>query len=430
MKKIFPLLLFILILFFDVHSQPQKKGNGSNFSHFLFSEVHQVSSGTSNDLYYVFKLPFDRLVFEKSETRYQASFRFSIEVIDSDKNFVKRQIKEQNIFVNSFDETISGDLYYSGLIKFNLEKGNYYLIPVITDKNSGHERKLHEIFVQVKDLKDNNFLEPVVAYQTKTKCGNSQKYYIPNFNGNVPFDANSYDLIIPSPDLLLSNIFITLISNKDTILKKEISNSFIEEGGFAECGAHVILSDDKSPVKYKYFVLPGFNKNLAEGKLTIFVSRKDDSTSLKKFVKPVNWFNMPFSLRNPEFAIESLKYIEKEEKVIDSLLDLDEKNYRYSLFNYWKKYDPTPETSFNELMNEYYLRIDYAAKNFNSISGKPGFDSDRGKVFVKFGKPNKIERNSTGLGKIVETWIYEKPERKFIFVDERGTGEYQLKNGL
>src|SRR5690606_21178919 len=118
--------------------------------------------------------------------------------------------------------------------------------------------------------------------------------------------VNNYDLIIPSLDLSLKNIFVTLISNKDTVLKKEISESFIEEIDFSKCKDQIILGGDKSQLKIKFFILPGFNKKLSEGKLTIIISKEKNSTKQKKFVKAVNWFNMPFSLRNPEFAIESL----------------------------------------------------------------------------------------------------------------------------
>jgi len=98
------------------------------------------------------------------------------------------------------------------------------------------------------------------------------------------------------------------------------------------------------------------------------------------------------------------------------------------LVNYWKKLDPTPETEYNELMTEFYTRVDYTLKNFSTISGIKGIQSDRGKVFIKYGKPDKTERSSNLQGKVVETWIYDKLHRKFVFVDEDGTGEFSLES--
>ena len=79
-------------------------------------------------------------------------------------------------------------------------------------------------------------------------------------------------------------------------------------------------------------------------------------------------------------------------------------------------------------MAEFYTRVDYTLKNFGSITGVKGVESDRGKIFVKFGKPNKIERSSNLQGKVVETWIYDKLQRKFVFVDKDGTGEFSLES--
>jgi GWxTD domain-containing protein len=113
---------------------------------------------------------------------------------------------------------------------------------------------------------------------------------------------------------------------------------------------------------------------------------------------------------------------------VEKLLDAKEKDYPKELNKFWKKYDPTPSTQFNELMSEYHKRVDYAELNYTSLSGKKGFDTDRGKVYIQFGKPKNIERSSNGEGKVVETWYYDK-ERKFVFVDKLGTGDFPLQNG-
>ena len=80
-------------------------------------------------------------------------------------------------------------------------------------------------------------------------------------------------------------------------------------------------------------------------------------------------------------------------------------------------------------MSEYYTRVDYATKEFAAIGSKNGANSDRGKIYIKFGKPQKIERASDDNGWVVETWIYAKSNKKFIFVDKEGKGEFILISG-
>ncbi|MBK6915710.1 MAG: GWxTD domain-containing protein [Ignavibacteriales bacterium] len=155
------------------------------------------------------------------------------------------------------------------------------------------------------------------------------------------------------------------------------------------------------------------------------INYNKDQKTTEEFIFKSLWINKPVSLADPEEAISYLKIIEKEE-VVKTLLSNDEKDYVSALNKYWGKYDPSPNTSYNELMAEYYLRIDYANLNFRPISGKSGVNTDRGKVFVKFGHPAKIDRISNDDGYIIEKWFYEDANNVFSFIDKTGTGDFQL----
>jgi GWxTD domain-containing protein len=97
------------------------------------------------------------------------------------------------------------------------------------------------------------------------------------------------------------------------------------------------------------------------------------------------------------------------------------------LKQYWKSKDPTPKTSFNELMEVFYERVDYAESNFRNLSGVSGAKTDRGRIYIVNGNPDRIERGVNYDGKITETWYYENPNRIFIFVDKRGDGSFKLE---
>ncbi len=195
-----------------------------------------------------------------------------------------------------------------------------------------------------------------------------------------------------------------------------------------QCGNEINIYENKKSDKTTNFILDNVSQNLLEGTVQITVSKSDTSKFKKTYGKNVTWFNKPFSLKDDEYAIKMLKYMENE-NVIDTLLDYKSSEYKKALFAYWKKYDPDPSTAYNPLMAEYYSRIDYAIKNFTTLTGKNGANSDRGKIFIRYGMPQKIERSSTDNGKVVETWVYEKSNKKFIFVDKDGRGEFKLVNG-
>jgi GWxTD domain-containing protein len=61
---------------------------------------------------------------------------------------------------------------------------------------------------------------------------------------------------------------------------------------------------------------------------------------------------------------------------------------------FWQRRDPTPDTEENEFKEEHYARIAYANEHF--AAGIPGWKSDRGRIYIVFGKPDEIESHPSG----------------------------------
>jgi hypothetical protein len=59
---------------------------------------------------------------------------------------------------------------------------------------------------------------------------------------------------------------------------------------------------------------------------------------------------------------------------------------------------------------------------------KPGWRTDRGRILVRFGNPQRrTVRTADFEGPASELWEYDSPRRLFFFVDERGSGEFWLR---
>jgi GWxTD domain-containing protein len=77
---------------------------------------------------------------------------------------------------------------------------------------------------------------------------------------------------------------------------------------------------------------------------------------------------------------------------------------------------------------EYLSLVEESNKRF-SVLGRAGWSTDRGRVFLLYGRPDEIERYpSSGETKPYEIWQYYQIENgvHFIFVDRSGYGEYVL----
>jgi GWxTD domain-containing protein len=67
---------------------------------------------------------------------------------------------------------------------------------------------------------------------------------------------------------------------------------------------------------------------------------------------------------------------------------------------FWLRRNPDPDSPENEFREEHYRRIAYANEHF--AAGKPGWKTDRGHIYISFGKPDSIEAHPSG-------GMYERP---------------------
>jgi len=131
-----------------------------------------------------------------------------------------------------------------------------------------------------------------------------------------------------------------------------------------------------------------------------------------------------------------------EEKKAFNKLANDEERENF-IENFWRRRDPNPDTEENEFREEYYERIAYANEHY--ASGIPGWKTDRGRIYITFGKPDGIESHPSGgsydrpsyegggstTTYPFETWFYRHLDNvgegiEIEFVDPTGTGEYRI----
>ena len=61
---------------------------------------------------------------------------------------------------------------------------------------------------------------------------------------------------------------------------------------------------------------------------------------------------------------------------------------------FWLRRNPNPDSPENEFREEHYRRIAYANEHF--AAGRPGWRTDRGRIYISYGKPDSIDAHSSG----------------------------------
>jgi hypothetical protein len=92
-----------------------------------------------------------------------------------------------------------------------------------------------------------------------------------------------------------------------------------------------------------------------------------------------------------------------------------------------------PATPGNEFRDEFFQRIRHAAENFGEV-GRPGWQTDRGEVFVVLGPPDFVRERRTGRTDLgLETtgieWVYERSpggRLQLLFIERIGLTRLEL----
>jgi GWxTD domain-containing protein len=425
LKKIF-LLTFVLIS--QLLAQPDFviERDQIQSGKFFNSEIHFFPADQGYLVYYSYKISYSQLFFEKKSDFFNAGFSVNLEIKDSAGNIIKRAFDDRRITAENFETTNSPNTFLQGVISFNLPEGNYKILSIISDQISKRERRIPPADLILNKSKP--ILNPIVFDQGIINCDGTNSYVLSNNSASIPFNKPNDDLVIPVTDSNIKSINIKVKRGDKVFIDAEkITESLIANPEIKLCNNKVIITPTTDSASIKLFIVRNFSSKLTEGPVQLEIY-PDEAQELKQILNlNVIWIQKPLSLSDPEEAIKLIEIIESKDVVSDIFSSSGDDTEK--LYNYWLKQDPTPETQFNELMNEFYTRVDYCELNFRSLSGNSGAKSDRGKTYIKFGPPDSIIRDTDNQDKVVESWTYNKSKLKFVFIDKDGTGKFTLANG-
>ena len=414
MKNIIIIISFIFFFQNNLIAQFGDRGKKSmnKINKFSLSTFSFASSLDSVTITTFLEIPYSVLQFVKKENKYIALYQASIGIKDVDGFQRKYSVWKDSLIVDEYFDTQSKIMNRKHFSSFSVSKFNEYDVVGELQDLDTRKKGLRKKNISFDIGKQNPvLLEPIFLLDLEgdwgfkdgkipthgyivRKIGKGLELNISGYIDNGPFEVE---------------IFITNGTSIDSLIKKEKYQN--HKGFFNES---LFISSNQI--------------NSLKNDFTIYLKQNGDfdkrNISFSKYKTGISKY-----ISNIDLAIKQMKYIleNDEYKQSDKKIRNDKEKLFYTL---WKKRDPTPNTEYNELMDEYYKRVAYANENFDGWQS--GWETDRGMVYILFGPPDQVERTNSSMANstLYQIWTYHKVNKQFVFKDQNGFGDFRLDTPL
>jgi GWxTD domain-containing protein len=442
----------------------------NNSPSFFMDHIHLPYDDENTQVNIVFRINYEYLTFKRLSTieadspveRYESDIEIVFDFYDKDtpavpdRPFVARETWSAKVVANSYDETQSDKHFISGMKSVLLKPESYRMIPTILvngqevsgiSQRAAINQRARSMNRRDRDRFNEMMERSLINVTDFTTDSTSYIVLLDKFSGmesptllnmarNVNYAQDFSVLLGINSGLQMDSVTVKLTDNGSNPANSQrnltVWNSTLnDENLWSTSGVSFSLNKSVVEVKsieakhpFKSYLLNIPNSMFRNAWHTISIEAWKDGTpkliGTKQYLS--RWFDIPSSLLNIDVAIDNLKFILESDKIREMKRgNAVEKERKFREF--WAERDPTPDTDFNELMTEYYTRIDYAYQNFTTPS-RPGHDSDQGKVYITYGPPDSVERKFPPNGATQEVWQYGS--RTFIFNATSGFGDFQL----
>lgn len=410
------LIVIIAVLIMAASSEAQVGIQPAAFYVDLAAFASDSSDSEMLEVYY--KIYTSKLTHVLKGGKYFASYSVTAVIKKGKKQYTAIE-SEGSLYSESYSETQDLGIYIVDKIDFYLKPNKYKLEITLNDLNSSSSIMLETDFTisklsNKKDAFSNIlFASEISPVEDSSVFDKGGLIIIPSVSRRFGDDINQlkfyyeYYNIDPKTDSI--QITYKIVDRKNNeYLTKTIS---------------------KEKHKFNRYVDSLSLENVLPGPYELIITAKGDFS--KKDIRQRGFFNLVWSslemVKNDyKTAVNQLVYIANSSE-IKRLKDIP-KDIRVDEWNkFWESKDPSPDTPENEIKDEYYKRIAYVNQRF-SIPNKAGWRTDMGMTYIIHGEPDDIERHPFDIDtKPYEIWYFYKPRRRFLFIDARGYGEYELQ---
>jgi GWxTD domain-containing protein len=386
---------------------------------FYFDAISYASDqpGKSRIDAYV-QVPHEEIRFLKEGESFVGRYEVTISIYTPAQQLAHERIWSVDVRVTDFAQTTSNRIFSLSQRSIDVDPGNYQMTVQVRDQESRKMAQTRRSLLVTDFSKDSLSLSDIMIVSRLSTEG-EKRSIVPNISGNISRTSDGFFLFVEgyAPPQIDSLDLTWRVFN---LKKTEMFKHFRSEAVTGRKTQFFLKIDSLNLPMGSYFLT--IDAVPTNRSLTSLKEAK--ATTSRTFT--VRSVDLPIAILDLDKAIDQLIYIARESELsyIREATDPEEKRKRF--LEFWSKRDPDPQTSRNELMDEYYARVEYANQNFKHYL--EGWRTDMGMVYIRFGPPENIERHPFEYNtKPYEIWYYYQANRQFIFVDETGFGDYRLR---
>ena len=350
-----------------------------------------------------------QLQFLRTDSVYTARYQINLAIYSSTKIALLTRDSSYTTTVDNYAATINQENRKVHRFRFRLPPNNYEFYLRVKDLNSGRsmsEKVAKEI---VPFQREKIFISDVLLLSVQDSISIDKNDVIPS--QHVPMGSNLF---------IYAQVYVKKPGERITIraVQKYQRRLLLHEK---------VVAADSSLIPI-VFVYP--KDKMVRGACQLALEAESDRFH-SETTRPVVFYGNINVLTSASLdeMIDQLKYIapgkewEKMKKAAGT-----EKLRLFQQF--WKQRDALPDTPENELFDEYYARVRETNEKF-SHGEIAGWQTQRGHVYLLHGTPDRVEQNNDpyNASGIYEIWYYHDLNKKFVFYDEYGFGDYKLVSG-
>ncbi len=351
----------------------------------------------------------DMLLFVRDKDEFVASIQLNLSIIDPDKGQVVRKVRNVTKKVSDYELTNSRRDFTVDVFSVELPAGEYTIKVQIEDRESRKRETVKER-IELRDPSSDEFDVSDIIWARSSEMEERT---------GIPLHPTVSGMV-SDPESLLYCYFD--LFRQDTSKVCSINLIVSEKSGIIRYNDSQVIAGGEKLSSY-FMTIP--SKDLTFNRYNVTLKAFFEGDTIQRTSSfGINFHGLPWMIGDIDQAIQQLLYVATIEEIRRLSVAFPSKKEKLFI-RFWNEKFPCENETENGKMIEYYNRVNYANVHFGS--NRHGWETDRGKILIIYGRPSEIEKNDDDINTIqFEIWYYNHINKRFVFRDEFGFNEYRL----